>query len=86
MRMSVFEKKDMITNLSRKSSKPVTEATWSADELRILNECLLKYPETAYTALNRYVKISAHLPGKTIRDIGQKVKAGRTEHAADPVR
>lgn len=44
-----------------------------------MNECLAKYPEAAFTPLNRYVKISQHLPGKTIRDIGQKVKALRGE-------
>ena len=50
---------------------------WTQEELLVLEDCLKKYPEKDHTPLNRYVRIAQHLPGKTIRDVGSRVKLMR---------
>lgn len=67
-------------------SGKTVDVSWTSEELRILNESLVKYPESTFTGVTRYTKIMQHLPSKTIRDIGQKVKSLTRIEPQDPVR
>lgn len=53
---------------------PILSQTWTAEELRILEEGLTKYPPERPTSLMRYVKIAATLAEKTARDVALRSK------------
>lgn len=47
---------------------------WSEDEQRTLEEHLQRFPPDWYDALQRYIKLAAILPRKTVRDVALRCK------------
>ncbi|GAB4823403.1 hypothetical protein N2152v2_010449 [Parachlorella kessleri] len=47
---------------------------WSEDEQRTLEEHLARFPPERYDALQRYVKLAAMLPRKSVRDVALRCK------------
>lgn len=47
---------------------------WTEDEQRTLEEHLQRFPPERYDALQRYVKLAAVLPRKTVRDVALRCK------------
>lgn len=47
---------------------------WSEDEQRTLEEHLQRFPPDRYDALQRYIKLAAILPRKTVRDVALRCK------------
>lgn len=50
--------------------------SWTEDELRLLEECMIRIPaEDSKNDLDRVIKISKILKTKNIRDIAQKIRS-----------
>ena len=53
-----------------------TFPSWTEDELRLLEECMIRIPaEDSKNDLDRVIKISKVLKTKNIRDIAQKIRS-----------
>lgn len=53
---------------------------WSEEEQRTLENCMMRFPSERFDPLQRYIRIAAALPRKTVRDVALRVRWTILQH------